>query len=146
MIGKSLPPIQVAGDVLVSCGGMDVRRPNRFNRETETMSWKRSLYYGRGKHRPTKVVNDCVTNIRALELLAERDLRNEADNRTAIERMLGDPPPHCRQIKPSATKPEPEFTREDIHAGMIIGRFMARAVFGDPLPATPKPKIKRAPR
>ncbi len=78
--------------------------------------------------------------------MAERDARRAEDTRTATERLLGEPPPHQRQLKPlNVGEPNPHDigSAEDVHAGMIVGRFIARALFGNSLPPTPRPGRRR---
>ena len=80
--------------------------------------------------------------------MAERDARHLEDTRTATEKLLGEPPPHQRQLKPlDVGEPDPhdiESPVEDVQAGMIVDRFIARALFGNALPPTPRPRRRRA--
>lgn len=59
--------------------------------------------------------------------MAERDARDEHDDRSDIQKWLGEPPPWLRaflQTPPPAPMPTPE----DEEAAKIIGRYLAEAV------------------
>jgi hypothetical protein len=100
------------------------------------MSWKRALRAIKSDKRvkPTKVVNDCATNLQALVLMAEPDIRDEADQRTAIEKLLGDPPTWKQKPKIKRAPRSIKLTPEDAHAATIFARYFNRHLFGDQMP------------